>query len=226
MSERIVHKIEKHQYANFGKKTVVIYARVSTNKPSQLHSMAMQVSALTQQVYRLWHWQLADIYIDFESGASDDRSEFQRMINDCISKRYNMILTKSVSRFGRDTLDGLNAIRKLKQHGVEVYFDLEELKSFQPDFELHYSIRAAIAHGERENIHDNIAMSINQKILDGTSSIYSRPCYGYRKSEDGSLLIVPEEAETVRLIFNLYLSGYSGSLPAKKSSKRNRWRRR
>ena len=107
------------------------------------------------------------------------------------------------------TLDGLNAIRKLKQHGVEVYFDLEELKSFQPDFELHYSIRAAIAHGERENIHDNIAMSINQKILDGTSSIYSRPCYGYRKSEDGSLLIVPEEAETVRLIFNLYLSGYS-----------------
>lgn len=149
MSERIVHKIEKHQYANFGKKTVVIYARVSTNKPSQLHSMAMQVSALTQQVYRLWHWRLADIYIDFESGASDDRSEFQRMINDCISKRYNMVLTKSVSRFGRDTLDGLNAIRKLKQHGVEVYFDLEELKSFQPDFELHYSIRAAIAHGER-----------------------------------------------------------------------------
>lgn len=209
MSERIVHKIEKHQYANFGKKTVVIYARVSTNKPSQLHSMAMQVSALTQQVYRLWHWRLADIYIDFKSGASDDRSEFQRMINDCISKRYNMVLTKSVSRFGRDTLDGLNAIRKLKQHGVEVYFDLEELKSFQPDFELHYSIRAAIAHGERENIHDNIAMSINQKILDGTSSIYSRPCYGYRKSEDGSLLIVPEEAETVRLIFNLYLSGYS-----------------
>ena len=63
-----------------------------------------------------------------------------------------MVLTKSVSRFGRDTLDGLNAIRKLKQHGVEVYFDLEELKSFQPDFELHYSIRAAIAHGERENI--------------------------------------------------------------------------
>lgn len=119
MSERIVHKIEKHQYANFGKKTVVIYARVSTNKPSQLHSMAMQVSALTQQVYRLWHWQLADIYIDFESGASDDRSEFQRMINDCISKRYNMVLTKSVSRFGRDTLDGLNAIRKLKQHGVD-----------------------------------------------------------------------------------------------------------
>lgn len=119
MSERIVHKIEKHQYANFGKKTVVIYARVSTNKPSQLHSMAMQVSALTQQVYRLWHWRLADIYIDFESGASDDRSEFQRMINDCISKRYNMVLTKSVSRFGRDTLDGLNAIRKLKQHGVD-----------------------------------------------------------------------------------------------------------
>ena len=80
MSERIVHKIEKHQYANFGKKTVVIYARVSTNKPSQLHSMAMQVSALTQQVYRLWHWRLADIYIDFNT-RNCKKKEHRHCIN-------------------------------------------------------------------------------------------------------------------------------------------------
>ena len=90
-----------------------------------------------------------------------------------------------------------------------MYFDLEELHSFQPDFELQYSLRAAIAQGEREDFHDSIVLAMNQKVTDGTSSIYSRPCYGYRKAEDGSLVIIPKEAETVRLIFDLYLSGKS-----------------
>ena len=90
-----------------------------------------------------------------------------------------------------------------------MYFDLEELHSFHPDFELQYSIRAAIAQGEREDFHDSIVLAMNQKVTDGTSSIYSRPCYGYRKAEDGSLDIIPEEAENVRLIFDLYLSGKS-----------------
>lgn len=107
------------------------------------------------------------------------------------------------------TVDGLSAIRELKAHGVEVYFDLEELHSFQPGFELQYSIRAAIAQGEREDFHDSIVLAMNQKVTDGTSSIYSRPCYGYRKAEGGSLAIIPEEAENVRLIFELYLSGKS-----------------
>ena len=210
MPEKKVQRIEKIQFANMGYKAVGIYARVSTSLPSQLHSMAMQVSALTHQVYRLPQWSLADIYMDFASGAGvDNRSEFQRMINDCVNGKIELVLTKSISRFGRDTVDGLSAIRELKAHGVEVYFDLEELHSFQPDFELHYSIRAAIAQDEREDFHDSIVLAMNQKVTDGTSSIYSRPCYGYRKAEDGSLVIIPEEAEYVRLIFELYLSGKS-----------------
>ena len=210
MPEKKVQRIEKIQFANMGYKTVGIYARVSTCLPSQLHSMAMQVSALTHQVYRLPQWSLADIYMDFASGAGvDNRSEFQRMIEDCVNGKIKLVLTKSISRFGRDTVDGLSAIRELKAHGVEVYFDLEELHSFQPDFELQYSILAAIAQGEREDFHDSIVLAMNQKVTDGTSSIYSRPCYGYRKAEDGSLAIIPEEAENVRLIFELYLSGKS-----------------
>ena len=210
MPEKKVHRIEKIQFANMGYKAVGIYARVSTCLPSQLHSMAMQVSALTHQVYRLPQWSLADIYMDFASGAGiDNRSEFQRMINDCVNGKIELVLTKSISRFGRDTVDSLSAIRELKAHGVEVYFDLEELHSFQPDFELQYSIRAAIAQGEREDFHDSIVLAMNQKVTDGTSSIYSRPCYGYRKAEGGSLNIIPEEAENVRLIFELYLSGKS-----------------
>ena len=210
MADKIVQRIGKYQDANFGKKAVGIYARVSTCVPSQLHSMAMQVSALTHQVYRLPQWSLADIYMDFASGAGvDNRSEFRRMINDCVNGKIELVLTKSISRFGRDTVDGLSAIRELKAHGVEVHFDLAELHSFQPDFELQYSLRAAIAQGEREDFHDSIVLAMNQKVADGTSSIYSRPCYGYRKAEDGSLTIIPEEAENVRLIFDLYLSGKS-----------------
>ena len=210
MPEKKVQWIEKIQFANMGYKAVGIYARVSTCQPSQLHSMAMQVSALTHQVYRLPQWSLADIYMDFASGAGvNNRSEFQRMMEDCVNGKIKLVLTKSISRFGRDTVDGLSAIRELKAHGVEVYFDLEELHSFQPDFELQYSLRAAIAQGEREDFHDSIVLAMNQKVTDGTSSIYSRPCYGYRKAEDGSLAIIPEEAGNVRLIFELYLSGKS-----------------
>ena len=168
MPEKKVQRIEKIQFANMGYKAVGIYARVSTCQPFHLHSMAMQVSALTHQVYRLPQWSLADIYMDFASGAGvDNRSEFQRMINDCVNGKIELVLTKSISRFGRDTVDGLSAIRELKAHGVEVYFDLEELHSFQPDFELQYSIRAAIARGEREDFHDSIVLAMNQKVTDG-----------------------------------------------------------
>ena len=108
------------------------------------------------------------------------------MVNQSFSSntmRASNSCTTNISRFGRDTVDGLSAIRELKAHGVEVYFDLGELHSFQPDFELQYSIRAAIAQGEWEDFHDSIVLAMNQKVTDGTSSIYSRPCYGYRKTE-------------------------------------------
>ena len=101
-THNVVQKIGKYQYANFGKKAVGIYARVSTCLPSQLHSMAMQVSALTHQVYRLPQWSLADIYMDFASGAGvDNRSEFQRMIEGCVNGKIKLVLPKSISRFGR-----------------------------------------------------------------------------------------------------------------------------
>ena len=103
--------------------------------------------------------------MDFASGAGvNNRSEFQRMMEDCVKGKINLVLTKSISRFGRDTVDGLSAIRELKAHGVEVYFNLEELHSFQPDFELQYSIRAASAQGEREDFHDSIVLAMNQKV--------------------------------------------------------------
>ena len=95
MPEKKVQRIEKIQFANMGYKAVGIYARVSTCLPSQLHSMAMQVSALTHQVYRLPYWSLADIYMDFASGAGvNNRSEFQRMIEDCVNGKIEILPAK------------------------------------------------------------------------------------------------------------------------------------
>ena len=92
---------------------------------------------------------------------------------------------------------------------ITLYFNLESLHSFQPDFELYYSVYAAIAQSERESNHDNLAISIQHKIKDGTSKLYSRPCYGYKLDRNGEFVIVQEEAEVVKLVFNLYLDGLS-----------------
>lgn len=131
------------------------------------------------------------------------------MLNDCRQKKVNLILVKSISRFAREVADGLGTIRELKSIGVPVYFDLEEMNSFQPDFELYYSIYAAVAQGEQENARDNVAVAIRQRVKDGTSELYSRACYGYKKDANGDFIIVPEEAENVQLIYRLYLEGNS-----------------
>ena len=210
MSKRTVRRISNLPPQQLSFKAVGIYARVSTQRPSQFSSISAQISALVQQVYHTYQWKLADVYIDFSSGRNtENRSEFQRLLNDCRQKKINLILVKSISRFAREVVDGLETIRELKSIGIPVYFDLEEMNSFQPDFELYYSIYAAIAQGEQENARDNVSVAIRQRVKDGTSELYSRACYGYRKDANGDFIIVPEEADNVRLIYRLYLEGKS-----------------
>lgn len=210
MSKQTVRRIPNLLPSQLSFKAVGIYARVSTQRPSQFSSISSQISALVQQVYHTYQWKLADVYIDFSSGRNaGNRSEFQRMLNDCRQKKINLILVKSISRFAREVADGLETIRELKSIGIPVYFDMEEMNSFQPDFELYYSIYAAVAQGEQENARDNVAVAIRQRVKDGTSELYSRACYGYRKDANGDFIIVPEEEENVRLIFRLYLEGKS-----------------
>lgn len=90
------------------------------------------------------------------------------MLNDCRQKKIDLILVKSISRFVREVANGLGTIRELKSIGVPVYFDLEEMNSFQPDFEQYYSIYAAVVQGEQENARDNVAVAIRQRVKDGT----------------------------------------------------------
>lgn len=191
-------------------KRVGIYCRVSTNSTDQLKSLTAQVSALTRLTAANPKWLLVDVYIDIASSKTgSSRKEFTRMLKDCQSHDLEIILTKSISRFGRDTVEILDALNQLKLLGVRVIFEQEVLDTADTDSELMISIIEAIAQAENESRSDSIKWGIKQRAAQGTSKLYNRKCYGYVNASDGSLMIKDEEAKNVRLIFGMYLRGKS-----------------
>src|SRR5690554_4261332 len=117
--------------------------------------------------------------------------------------------SKNISRFGRDTVEILDALNQLRPLGVRVIFEQEVLDTADTDDDLMISIIEAIAQAENESRSDNIKWGIKQKAADGSSKLYNRKCYGYTNASDGSLIIKESEAKNVRLIFNMYLQGKS-----------------
>ncbi|MBZ4647384.1 MAG: recombinase family protein [Natronincolaceae bacterium] len=191
-------------------KRVGIYCRVSTNSTEQLKSLTAQVSALTRLTAANPKWLLVDVYIDIASSKTgSSRKEFSRMLQDCKSRDIEIILTKSISRFGRDTVEILDALNKLKVLGVRVIFEQEQLDTADTDSGLMISIVESFAQAENESRSDNIKWGIKQRAAQGTSKLYNRKCYGYYNDEDGNLAIDEKEAKNVRMIFNLYLQGKS-----------------
>ncbi|KXZ39172.1 Site-specific DNA recombinase [Alkalithermobacter thermoalcaliphilus JW-YL-7 = DSM 7308] len=191
-------------------KRVGIYCRVSSNSFEQLKSLTAQVSALTRVTAATPQWLLVDVYMDIASGKTgSSRKEFSRMLEDCNSHNLDIILTKSISRFGRDTVDTLEALNQLKTLGVRVIFEQEDLDTANTDSDLMISIIEAIAQAENESRSDNIKWGIKQRAAQGTSKLYNRKCYGYKNDVDGSLIIDDEEAKNVQLIFEFYLQGKS-----------------
>lgn len=189
---------------------VGIYCRVSTSSAEQLQSLTAQVSHLTRLVSTMPQWLLSDVYMDIAtSKTGSSRKEFNRMIEDCKSHKLNIILTKSISRFGRDTVEILDALNQLKQFGVRVIFEQEELDTAKTDSDLMISIIEALAQAENESRSDNIKMGIKYRAAAGTSKLYDRKCYGYKQDENGKLIIDEETAANVKLIFDLYLGGQS-----------------
>lgn len=191
-------------------KRVGLYCRVSTNSIDQLKSLTAQVSALTRLTAANPKWLLVDVYIDIASSKTGTfRKEFTRMLQDCKSRDIEIILTKSISRFGRDTVEILDALNQLRVLGVRVIFEQEQLDTADTDSDLTISIIESIAQAENESRSDNIKWGIKQRATQGTSKLYNRKCYGYTNADDGSLVIEESEAKNVRLIFNLYLRGKS-----------------
>ncbi len=191
-------------------KRVAIYARVSTNDAEQLKSLVAQVSAFTRLVASTPQWLLVDVYMDVASGkAGSTRKEFAHMIDDCKAHKIEIILTKSVSRFGRDTVDMLENVKVLKEMGVRVIFEKDNLDSTNIDSEFMIPIVESLAQAENESRSSNIKWGIKQKAAAGTSGLYNRKCYGYKHDADGNLIINDAQAKNVRIIFNLYLHGKS-----------------
>ncbi|SHJ73600.1 Site-specific DNA recombinase [Hathewaya proteolytica DSM 3090] len=191
-------------------KRVGIYCCVSTNSVDQLKSLTAQVSALTRLTAATPQWLLVDVYMDIASSKTgSSRREFERMLDDCKFHNLEIILTKSISRFGRDTVDTLGALNQLKTLGVRVIFEQESLDTADTDTDLMVSIIEAIAQAENESRSENIKWGIKQRAAQGTSKLYNRKCYGYVHDKEGNLIIKDDEAKNVTKIFEMYLHGKS-----------------
>ena len=191
-------------------KRVGIYCRVSTNSTEQLQSLVAQVSHLTKLTATIPQWLLSDVYMDIAtSKTGSSRKEFNRMLADCKSHKLEIVITKDVSRFGRDTVEVLDAFNQLKALNVRVIFEGNSLDTANTDSDLMVAVMESIAQAENESRSENIRWGIKQRAAQGTSKFYDRKCYGFKHDKDGHLVIDEENAKNVKLIFNLYLSGQS-----------------
>ena len=198
------------------KKRVCAYARVSTNSIDQQGSFHAQVDYYKKLIGKRDDWEYSGVYADEGRSGTQikKRDEFSQMIKDCEDGKIDIIITKSVTRFARNTVDSIKAIRKLKSLGIGIFFEKENINTLSEKSEMLLTILSSIAQGESETISTNNKWGIKKRFQDGTF-ILSTPSYGYTKDEDGELIINKEEAKIVRRIFTEYLNGKGSYLIAK-----------
>lgn len=195
---------------------VAAYARVSRDSETLLHSLANQVSYYTKLIKSNPEWEFAGVYIDegITGTSIDDRRDFLRMMEDARLGKMDVILTKSVSRFARNTVDLLASVRTLKDMNIEVRFEKDNINTFDSDGELMLSLLASYAQAESESLSENVKWGRRKQMQEGIYHHFAR-CYGYEWQGD-DFCIVEEEAEVVRFIFKEYLAGVSPTQIAKK----------
>ena len=201
-------------------KRVAAYARVSTNSEEQLTSYEAQVKHYTEYIKSRAltdNWQFVSVYTDrgITGTSTAKREGFNRMMQDALAGKIDLIITKSVSRFARNTVDTLTAIRKLKEHGVEVYFEEQNIYTLDGKGELLLTIMSSIAQEESRNISENVTWGIRKRFADGKVSMPYKRFMGYRRGEKGIPEIVEAEAKIVRGIFRRFLEGATSTMIAK-----------
>lgn len=199
------------------KKRVAAYARVSTEHEEQQTSYEAQVDYYTKKIKERTDWIFVEVYTDKGiTGTNTKRREgFNRMVQDALDGKIDLILTKSVSRFARNTVDTLTTIRKLKERGVAVYFEEQSINTMDGKGELLITIMSSIAQEESRSISDNVTWGQRKRFADGKVSVGYKHFLGYEKGEDGLPQIVEEEAKVVRYIYREFLLGKTGSHIAK-----------
>ena len=190
---------------------VAAYCRVSTDEEEQLSSYEAQCEYYTDKIMSNKEWTMAGIFADegITGTSTKKRTEFLRMIRQCKQKKIDLILTKSIQRFARNTLDCINYTRILRQLGIGVLFEKENINSLPPDSEFMITMYGAMAQSESESISSNIRRGRQMHAKVGTLKIPCHWLYGYRKDADGKFCIVPEQAEVVREIYERYKDGAS-----------------
>ena len=194
------------------------YARVSTDSEEQLTSYEAQVSYYTQYIHSRSDWEFVEVYTDEGISATNTkrRDGFNRMVQDALDGKIDLIVTKSVSRFARNTVDSLTTVRKLKDAGVEVYFEKENIWTLDSKGELLITIMSSLAQEESRSISENVTWGQRKRFADGKVSIPYSQFLGYRKGADGLPEIVPEQAEIVRSIYRMCIEGMSTNAIAKR----------
>ena len=218
-----IHRFSEVPLASAEKRKVAAYARVSTDNEDQKTSYAAQVDYYTNYIKSRSDWEFAGMYSDEGvTGTSMKKREgFTRMVQDALDGKIQLIVTKSVSRFARNTVDSLTTIRKLKEHGIEVYFEKEAIWTFQARGEILLTILSSLSQEEARSISENVTWGLRKKFADGKFSVgYSR-FLGYDKGEDGNLAINEEQAKIVRIIFQLFIEGMTAGRIAKELTARH-----
>ena len=221
-----VHTLSSMPTLSVRPKRVAAYARVSTNSEEQLTSYEAQVKHYTEYIKSRAltdHWQFVEVYTDrgITGTSTAKREGFNRMMQDALAGKIDLIITKSVSRFARNTVDTLTAIRRLKEHGVEVYFEEQNIYTLDGKGELLLTIMSSIAQEESRNISENVTWGIRKRFADGKVSMPYKRFMGYRRGEDGIPEIVEAEAKIVRGIFRRFLEGATSTMIAKELNEAN-----
>ena len=190
---------------------VAAYCRVSTDDEEQLTSYEAQKNYYTDKIMNNKEWTMAGIFADegITGTSARKRPEFIRMIRLCRQNKIDVVLTKSISRFARNTVDCLNYIRALKALEIAVIFEKENINTLETDSEILITMLSAFAQAESESISANVRWGKRQAMREGKVSFQYSKLYGYERGEDNKPQIIPEQAEVVRHIFNVYLAGDS-----------------
>lgn len=190
---------------------VAAYCRVSTDDKEQKTSYEAQIQYYTNKINKNPDWQMAGIFADegITGTQAKKRPEFLKMIRLCRQRKIDIILTKSLSRFARNTVDSLKYIRELKELGIAVISEKENINTLTAESEMLITIMSCFAQAESESISKNVSWGVRQSFKNGNVPIKYKTLLGYKKGADGLPEIVPEEAEIVRLIYRSYLDGMS-----------------
>ena len=190
---------------------VAAYCRVSTETDEQATSYEAQIEHYTEYIEKHPGWELAGIYADdgISGTNTKKREEFNRLIDDCMAGRVDMVITKSISRFARNTLDCLKYIRQLKDKNIPVFFEKEAINTMDAKGEVLLTIMASLAQQESQSLSQNVRLGLQYRYQQGKVQVCTNRFLGYDKDEGGNLIINPEEAKVVKRIYREYLEGRS-----------------